>query len=289
MIDPTMNPYLNVLRRLLKQQIIEHRIEIHAKLEYSTRMSDNIQTYSSEDAVNTYEELAEDGLFADERTVIDEYFQQDGHLLDIGCGAGRTTHELVEMGYTVTGIDVSKPMIDRARAHLRDVPLALGDAATLPFADSSFDYVLFSFNGIDYLQPEEQRLRALAEIRRVLRPGGRVAFNSHNSWYFNFFALEPFNRASWQEMKQWWQRAIQDGTVGSRYKREKRKYGDTDTYFIDPLSQKRQLRDAGFEFLDMIGNENGPDYVSPWPYHVYFDRFPYYVAEVSPRNDIECS
>ncbi|SEQ29178.1 class I SAM-dependent methyltransferase [Natrinema salaciae] len=240
---------------------------------------ENIRTYSSEDAVDTYEELVEQGLFADEYHLVDKYFQQEGRLLDIGCGAGRTTHELAERGHDVIGMDISKPMIDRARAHLSDVPLALGDGATLPFADNSFEYVLFSFNGIDYLHPEERRLNALREIRRVLRPHGRVAFNSHNSWYSNFFALEPRKRASWREMKQWWQRAIQDGTVGSRYKREDRKYGETYTYFIDPISQKRQLRNAGFELLGVIGNENGRDHVDPWPYHVYFDRFPYYVAE----------
>lgn len=245
---------------------------------------ENIRTYSSEDAVNTYEELTEQGLFADERYVVDHHFQEDGRLLDIGCGTGRTTHELEARGYDVVGMDISKPMIEQAQAHLSDVPLILSDAADLPFAENSFEYVLFSFNGIDYLHPEEQRLKALAEIRRVLRPQGRVAFNSHNSWYFNFFALEPLDRASWQEMKQWWQRTVLDGTVRSRYKREQRKYGDTYTYFIDPLSQKRQLRNAGFQVLDVVGNENGHDNVGPWPYHVYFDRFPYYVAEARSRK-----
>lgn len=232
--------------------------------------------------METYEELVEKGLFDDERRVVRRYFRRDGRLLDVGCGAGRTTRELAERGYDVVGMDISERMIDRAAELLSDIPLVVADAATLPFDDSTFDYVLFSFNGIDYLQSEERRLEALREIRRVLRPDGRVAFNTHNSWYFNFFRLDPVDLESWKALKRWWWRAVQEGTVGSRYKREERKYGDTYTYFINPLSQKRQLRNVGFETLDVIGNENGSDYVDPWPYHVYFDRFPYYVAK--PRS-----
>ena len=55
------------------------------------------------------------------------------------------------------------------------------DAADLTqFDDHSFDVVMFSYNGLDYLAPASQRSRALTEIRRVLRPDGTYIMSTHN-------------------------------------------------------------------------------------------------------------
>ena len=47
------------------------------------------------------------------------------------------------------------------------------------FEDSSFDFILFSFNGIDYMNHDE-RIRTLREIRRILKTGGYFCFSTHN-------------------------------------------------------------------------------------------------------------
>src|SRR5215208_4785735 len=60
-----------------------------------------------------------------------------GSLLDVGCGTGRYSAALAELGWSVTGVDVSDDMLTRARA--RGVRAVRADAAALPFEDESFD------------------------------------------------------------------------------------------------------------------------------------------------------
>jgi len=60
-------------------------------------------------------------------------------------------------------------MIKKAREILPHSTFIAGDACALSFKNESFDCVLFSFNGIDYIFPESERLRALKEINRILK------------------------------------------------------------------------------------------------------------------------
>lgn len=93
-------------------------------------------------------------------------------VLDAGCGSGPLTAELLARGAEVTGLDGSPAMIELARRRLGDgVPLHVGDlAAPLPFADDAFDLVTASLV-LHYL---EDWSAPLAELRRVLAPGGRL-------------------------------------------------------------------------------------------------------------------
>jgi len=70
----------------------------------------------------------------------------------------------------VTAIDFSAPMLERARRKSADIAWVEGDALALPFADGSFDAVTIGF-GLRNLAEAD---RGLAELRRVLRPGGRL-------------------------------------------------------------------------------------------------------------------
>lgn len=93
-------------------------------------------------------------------------------ILDAGCGTGPLTAELRTRGALMTGLDGSPAMLEHARRRLGDdVPLHVADLAQpLPFADDSFDDVVSSLV-LHYL---EDWTAPLAEIRRVLRPGGRL-------------------------------------------------------------------------------------------------------------------
>ncbi len=93
-------------------------------------------------------------------------------ILDAGCGSGPLTAALREQGALVTGIDGSPAMIALARERLGDaVPLHVGDLAEpLPFPDGAFDDVTASLV-LHYLEDWDA---PLAELRRVLRPGGRL-------------------------------------------------------------------------------------------------------------------
>jgi SAM-dependent methyltransferase len=133
-----------------------------------------------------------DFLFRGERVAFESCFQ-DGFMgrrvLDLGCGAGRTTHFLHEMGAEVVGVDISQNLIQAAQQHAPHIDFRVGDAESLDFDDAFFDGVLFSFNGLDCLYPKDRRLKSIREVWRVLRPEGRFVFSHHNlaahffGWY----------------------------------------------------------------------------------------------------------
>ena len=91
-------------------------------------------------------------------------------VLDVCCGTGDLALAADEAGGNVTGLDFSDPMLERARAKGPALEWVSGDALALPFADGSFDALTIGF-GLRNLANVE---RGLAEMRRVLRPGGRV-------------------------------------------------------------------------------------------------------------------
>lgn len=92
-------------------------------------------------------------------------------LLDVACGSGLAIRHARSRGATVAGIDASEPLVRRARERSPDNEIVLGSMFELPWPDESFDAVV-SVNGIWGGCGE-----ALVEARRVLRPGGLVAFS----------------------------------------------------------------------------------------------------------------
>jgi SAM-dependent methyltransferase len=94
--------------------------------------------------------------------------------LDLGCGPGRHAVFFARAGFESFGLDARASDIEHAARSARDAGVTLylkqGSLRALPYPDASFDYVL-AFNVI-YHGTETDAARALAEIRRVLRPGG---------------------------------------------------------------------------------------------------------------------
>jgi ubiquinone/menaquinone biosynthesis C-methylase UbiE len=101
-----------------------------------------------------------------------------GRLLELGCGPAPMMPELLAMGYEVHGIDMSSEMIRRARQRMAGHPLekrckfSVGDAEQLEFPQASYDAVL-CMGVLEYLP---RYARALAEVGRVLKPGGIAVF-----------------------------------------------------------------------------------------------------------------
>jgi SAM-dependent methyltransferase len=104
---------------------------------------------------------------------------EPGPLLDIGMGGGRTVPLLAGIGTRYTGIDYIDANIAAASAHFPETDLRVMDARALDFPDASFRLAVFSFNGMDSVD-HESRCRILAEIFRVLEPGGRFVFSGLN-------------------------------------------------------------------------------------------------------------
>ena len=178
------------------------------------------------------------------------YKQIKGHLtgntvLDLGCGTGRTTAYLSRLDNKIVGIDYSESMIKAAHERLPMLDFKVADARTLPFGNGDFDVVFFSFNGLDYLYPKSDRIQAIAEIGRVLKPDGLFVFSSHNR-----FRL-PIGRT---RLKNYIKNLIK-GTLFSDYSWDYSKHGPLLTYWGSVWSEKNDLEKMGFEFMGFYGNK----------------------------------
>jgi ubiquinone/menaquinone biosynthesis C-methylase UbiE len=95
-------------------------------------------------------------------------------VLDVCCGTGLVTAAAAARGARTNGLDFSSAMLKQARQSHPELQFDEGDAAALPYADRCFDAVVSNF-GIHHVPRPG---KALADARRVLRPGGRIAFTT---------------------------------------------------------------------------------------------------------------
>ncbi len=95
-------------------------------------------------------------------------------VLDLCCGQGNVTRALVDAGCDVVGADFSKAMLKIAEKHVPGATFVEADAQELPFEDEEFDAVVSNL-GICHVPNQPL---ALAELRRVLRPNGRIAITN---------------------------------------------------------------------------------------------------------------
>ncbi|PWH06983.1 demethylmenaquinone methyltransferase [Brachybacterium endophyticum] len=91
-------------------------------------------------------------------------------VLDLAAGTGTSTAALVDAGADALAADFSTGMIEEGRRRQPHIPFIAADAQELPFADDTFDAAVISFGLRNVYRPR----RAIAEMRRVVRPGGRV-------------------------------------------------------------------------------------------------------------------
>jgi SAM-dependent methyltransferase len=113
------------------------------------------------------------------------------HVLDVGCGTGVVALTAARLGAVVTGADLTPALVARARENAALMKLEAkfveGDAEELPFGDATFDVVVSQFGHMFAPRPE----RATAEMLRVLKPGGTIAFSTWPPELYTgrFFAL----------------------------------------------------------------------------------------------------
>ncbi|TAJ99363.1 methyltransferase domain-containing protein [bacterium] len=93
-------------------------------------------------------------------------------LLDVASGPGYVAATAAERGAKAVGVDFSTAMVAQARQRYPNIEFREGDAEALPFPDESFDAVVMNFGLLHLGRPE----KALAEMHRVLRSGGRAGF-----------------------------------------------------------------------------------------------------------------
>ncbi len=160
----------------------------------------NQTTYESADVVRYYTQLQQ--LQPAEASILALLQVQLAQMtmLDIGVGGGRTTQHFADVVASYIGIDYSADMIAACQKRFSQVDssisLRVGDARQLSqFADDSYDFILFSYNGIDSMSHAD-RLNLFQEVSRIGRSNGYFCFSSHN--------LDVFERDfDWRQQVSW--------------------------------------------------------------------------------------
>jgi len=211
------------------------------------------KSFIAEKTVSDYAKaVMEIGLWESEKIMIKKYFNPESRILDIGCGAGRTTIGLYKLGYhLVEGLDLSEAMIVQARRINNkmnyNITFRVVDAACLDYEDETFEAALFSFNGIMQIPERENRIKVLKEIKRILKTKGYFLFTTHDREGSKEY--ESF----WQEEKKKWALHLQDKNLhefGDRViKMEER-----DTFLHFPTREEviSSLEEAGFILIEGI-------------------------------------
>ena len=143
-----------------------------------------LQQYRS--GIESYTNFTKEvGLWVSEQYVFQKYLKTSDTILDLGCGTGRTTFPLFNLGYTqITGVDLTPEMIASAQklnSHFNtNITFQIGDATQLDFPTAHFDALIFSFNGIMSIPSQTMRDKALQEINRVLKPESNFIFTTHD-------------------------------------------------------------------------------------------------------------
>lgn len=144
----------------------------------------NKKTFKEPDVVEYFSN--QDGLQKPEETILNylRHNLRGMKMLDIGIGAGRTTAYFANLVEEYAGIDYSEEMIDVCKERFSGssdkISFKVCDARYMHiFKDDYFDFILFSFNGIDCVSHHD-RLRVLQEVRRVGKAGAFFCFSTHN-------------------------------------------------------------------------------------------------------------
>jgi SAM-dependent methyltransferase len=123
---------------------------------------------------------------------------EGGDVLDVPCGYGRHVIPLARAGHRAVGVDRSEVLLAEARrraGHERWPKLTRADYRELPFAEGSFDAAFNLFSSLGYLGDDDDT-RVLAEIGRVLRPGGRLVIEIvHRDLLVSNFAERDWHAA----------------------------------------------------------------------------------------------
>ena len=209
------------------------------------------------------------------------------HVLDIGCGSGRTTAILKNLSNGYVGIDYSLDMIESCRKRFKGVRFLHGDVREMnEFKDEEFDYIIFSFNGLDSINHED-RLKGLREIYRVLKQDCLFVFSSHNRNH-RYAISRPEMEFSTMPCKQAGNFIKYFKSTCNRLRNKNHQVFEDQyaiindvahnyamlTYYIDKVNQLKQLEDMGFETIEMydtLGNTldiNSDDADSAWIYYV---------------------
>ena len=181
-----------------------------------------------------------------------------GDGLEIGSGTGYFSLNLVQLGVIerLTATDISPGMLDHLSSTAEglgiEVETVVTEAEELPFEDESFD-IVFGHAVLHHIPDLD---RAFAEFRRVLRPGGAIAFAGEPSRYGDQLAAVPKRAGmlaapAWRRLVNARERAVPESERSHGHSLE----GEVDVHAFAPADLRRLLRDGGFVERRVSGEE----------------------------------
>lgn len=211
-------------------------------------------------------------------------------MLDIGVGCGRTTYYFSTLVKEYIGVDFSENMIRTCRENYperKNRTFRICDVRSMQmFEDNYFDFILFSFNGIDNL-PHNDRLTAFHEIKRVCKKGGFFCFSAHNLQSIDkllkidfsknpvimtkrmvkYFLLRILN-GNFEKLKEKNFAMIASGLFQSNFKR----------YYVNPGEQILQLNSVGFNNIKVYRLADGKEVADQFKLNTLKDSWLYYLC-----------
>jgi len=166
-------------------------------------------------------------------------------VLDIGTGTGvvpRIPSQIAGAAGLMVGCDRSPAMLQRARSQVAGLHVLVADATALPFREEGFDIVTASF----VLSHIRDYAKTLAEIRRVLKPGARVAVTSWAP------ALDPYSAA--------WSECLAGAISKSQVERALAEVAPWEEHFARRGALENALTEAGFSQADSVGVDVESDF-----------------------------
>jgi len=139
-----------------------------------------------------YHRLRDNQKFIPQLEQLSELLPSSGHVLDAGCGVGKPTSEfLARRGFNVSGVDISKKMIDQARENVPDARFYQRNILTLDFPDSTFDGVVCVYTL--WHIPRMNHPTIIRNFHRMLKDDGILVLNTgiHESEGMSTFFGEP--------------------------------------------------------------------------------------------------
>jgi ubiquinone/menaquinone biosynthesis C-methylase UbiE len=234
-------------------------------------------------------------------------------MLDIGVGGGRTTCYFGVLAKEYVAIDFDGNMIEACRKRFMKERLSAHfitcDVRSMEiFPDDYFDFILFSFNGIDYLTHTD-RSKALREVKRIGRQGGMFLFSTHNlnsiisqsavrrSTVTNAFrSPRKIPGSLWRRFVCW----LCNANAGSLKEKQYAMVFDGEYcakftwlilsmvkklgyyYYSRPQEQIRQLKDAGFEIIHIYSIE-GKEIVNENDLNTTTEGWLHYLCRIPPN------
>jgi SAM-dependent methyltransferase len=241
----------------------------------------NLEIYSAPEIVRVY--AARAGLHPAEELAFGRYAAPASAILDIGVGGGRTTPYLAARASSYVGIDYSSGMVEACRERFPGLSFLCETACDLGrFPDGSFDLAVFSFNGLANIPSDRERRRALGEISRVLKRGGRFVFSLPHARGLAVWPIFDGGNVLWRG----WRSAQAVGrTIGLVTRRLfspvfargagyaiDPAHGGLVTYYATPETVRAEVEAAGLTFVEMINGYhpiNPPRLLTPWYYNIH--------------------